>query len=135
MNIDGARTNVIGCLQLCRLISPILIEQSHGLIINISSLAGYRPNASQTAYSTSKAAINAFSEALRDELAPKGVYVMNVAQENVLDDQPFHHFAQSLEAAIERNESELFLSPAKKLLMRLYQFYPELANLKKWVVS
>lgn len=125
------RTNVIGCLQLCRLISPILIEQKHGMIINVSSLAGYNPNGKQTAYSTSKAAINAFSEALRDELAPKGIHVMNIAQQNVLSDQPFRSFAQSLDAAIQRNEAELFLSPAKKWLIRLYSFYPELAALKK----
>ena len=125
------RTNVIGCLQLCRLISPILIEQKHGMIINVSSLAGYSPNGKQTAYSTSKAAVNAFSEALRDELAPKGIHVMNVAQQNVLADQPFRSFAQSLETAIQRNESELFLSVAKKWSMRLYRFYPGLAMLKK----
>ena len=125
------RTNVIGCLQLCRLISPILIEQGQGMIINISSLAGYNPNGRQTVYSTSKAAVNALSEALRDELAPKGIYVMNVAQENVQADERFQHFACSLEAAIQRNESELFLSSSKKWLMRLYKFYPELANFKK----
>ncbi|WP_414549657.1 SDR family NAD(P)-dependent oxidoreductase [Anabaena sp. CCY 0017] len=37
------RTNVIGCLQLCRLVAPIMIEQNQGMIINISSLAGYNP--------------------------------------------------------------------------------------------
>lgn len=125
------RTNVIGCLQLCCLISPIMIEQKHGMIINVSSLAGYNPNGKQTAYSTSKAAVNAFSEALRDELAPKGIHVMNIAQQNVLAEQPFQSFAQRLEAAIQRNESELFLSLAKKWLMRLYRFYPGLAILKK----
>ena len=125
------RTNVIGCLQLCLLLGPILVEQKHGMVVNISSLAGYNPNGKQTAYSTSKAAVNAFSEALRDELAPQGIYVMNVAQENVLADRPFQKFAQSLEVAIQRNESELFLSSAKKWLMRLYRLYPELALLKK----
>lgn len=125
------RTNVIGCLQLCQSISLIMIEQKHGMIINISSLAGYNPNGRQTAYCTSKAAINAFSEALRDELAPQNIYVMNVAQQNVLADQPFRHFAQRLEAAIQRDQSELFLSSAKKWLMRLYKFYPKLSTLKK----
>lgn len=123
------RTNVIGCLQLCRLISPLLEEQ--GMIINISSLAGYNPNGRQTAYCASKAAVNAFSEALRDELAPQGIHVMNVAQENVLADAPFQRFAQRLEAAIQRQEPELFLSASKKWLMRLYKFYPELSSLKK----
>ena len=126
------RTNVTGCLQLCQLISSSMIEQKQGMIINISSLAGYNPNGRQTAYCTSKAAINAFSEALRDELAPRNVHVMNVAQENVLSsDRAFKGFVQSLEVAIQRNESELFLSLTKKWLIRLYRFFPKLATLKK----
>ena len=132
------RTNVIGCLQLCRLVAPIMIEQGQGMIINISSLAGYNPIGSQTVYGSSKAAVNALSIALLDELYPHGIHVMNIAQEGLAIDSvnpshknSFNKFAHILEAAIKNNESELFLSPSKKFLMRLYKFIPEITTFKK----
>jgi 3-oxoacyl-[acyl-carrier protein] reductase len=131
------RTNVIGCFQLCRLIAPSMVSQRGGVIVNISSLAGYNPNAAQTVYSTSKAAVNALSEALRDELAPKGIQVINVAMEVLALDQQkasginVEQFAKRLESAIQKNEYELFLSPFKKWLMRLYKFLPVLPRLKR----
>lgn len=131
------RTNVIGCAQLCYLVAPMMVERGHGMIINISSLAGYNPNGRQTIYSTSKAAVNSFSEALRDELALQGIYIMNVAQECIATGTaitsqqiPFEQFVQRFEAAILRNETEFFLSPGKKFVMRLYKFLPVLSRLK-----
>jgi short-subunit dehydrogenase len=131
------RTNVIGCLQLCRLIAPLMIEQGRGLIVNVSSLAGYKPNPTQTAYSVSKAAVNGLSDALRAELGPKGIQVMNVALASISIDQaprpgqvPVAVFAQRLERAIERDETEVFLSVLTKWLMRLYRFFPALARLR-----
>lgn len=132
------RTNVIGCFQLCRLIAPTMVSQRGGVIVNISSLAGYNPNAAQTVYSTSKAAVNALSEALQDELAPKRIQVINVAMDVLaLDAQKssrqmnVEQFAKLLESAIQKNEHELFLSASKKWLMRLYKFLPALSRLKK----
>lgn len=132
------RTNVIGCFQLCRLIAPMMIEQGHGAIANVSSLAGYNPNPAQTVYSTSKAAVNAMSQALRAELAPQGIKVINIALEALAlgeSSRPgqltVEQFAQLLESAIVRNEPELFLSQSKKWLMRLYKFWPALPNLRR----
>jgi short-subunit dehydrogenase len=115
-----------------------MIEQGQGMIINISSLAGYNPIGSQTVYGSSKAAVNALSIALLDELYPHGIHVMNIAQEGLAIDSvnpshknSFNKFAHILEAAIKNNESELFLSPSKKFLMRLYKFIPEITTFKK----
>lgn len=131
------RTNVIGCLQLSRLVVPMMIERGEGMIVNVSSLAGYKPNPAQTVYSISKAAVNGMSEALRAELSGKGIHVMNVALASVgVEDEPLpgqipvERFAARLERAIAKNETELFLSPITKWLMRLYRFYPPLARLR-----
>jgi short-subunit dehydrogenase len=136
------RTNVIGCFQLCRLIAPTMINRGGGVIVNISSLAGYNPNPAQTVYSTSKAAVNALSEALRDELAPRGIQVINVAMESLNLEQEkvsahitVDQFAKRLELAIEQQENELFLSNSKKWLMRLYKFLPILPRLRRKLKS
>lgn len=135
------RTNVTGCLQLCRHIVPTMIEQGKGMIINISSLAGYNPRGSQTVYSVSKAAVNAVSKALRDELVSKHIHVMNVAQEGLAIDHQdntnklsFHRFSKLLEDAIVEEKAELFLSPKSRLLMRLYGFLPEIASVRNMFV-
>lgn len=136
------RANVTGCLQLCRLVAPIMMEQGGGTIVNISSLAGYKPNPAQTVYSVSKAAVNAIAEALRSDLGSKGIRLMNVALASVAAEGPpaegppkpgqvpVAEFAKRLEEAIRRDETELFLSPLTKWLMRLYRFYPPLARLR-----
>jgi hypothetical protein len=63
---------------------------------------------------------------------------MNIAQEGLTTDSvdglhknSFNKFGGILETAIKNNEAELFLSPAKKFLMRLYKFIPEIATFKK----
>lgn len=137
--IDGLiRTNVTGCLQLCRLLVPEMIPCGGGMIVNISSLAGYKTNPGQTVYSISKAAVNAISESLRVELSDKGIHVMNVALSSVAagytpksGQMPVAQFARILERAMQRRTKELYLSPLTKWLMRLYHFYPPLSRLRK----
>lgn len=136
--IEGLiRTNVTGALQLSRLVAPLMTEKGRGMIVNISSLAGYKPNTAQTVYSVSKSAVNAMSEALRADLGPRGIRVMNVALASVGTDHdtapgqtPVATFAHALLRAIEKEDEELFLSAASKWLMRLYKFYPPLARLR-----
>lgn len=128
------RANVIGCLQLCRLIIPMMLENNRGMIINISSLAGYNPSGNKTAYSTSKAAINSFSEALRKELESTGIVVMNVAQQGVSTDEnrwgfPFDKFIRRFESAIRKDKPEMFLSFKGRILMKMYSIFPSLSYL------
>lgn len=67
-------TNILGPLELTRLLLPGL-RKRHGRIIWIGSLAGRIALPFQAAYSASKAAMAAFSDALRLELRPFGVEV------------------------------------------------------------
>lgn len=57
---------------------PYLKKSGGGKIINISSIASIIPIPFQTAYSASKAAINAFTMALRNEVAPFNIKVCAV---------------------------------------------------------
>src|SRR6185503_6829828 len=61
-------TNLSGVFYSCHAAIPHLKRRGNGWIINISSLAGKNPFAGGAAYCASKAALNAFSEALMQEV-------------------------------------------------------------------
>ncbi|MGE5546909.1 MAG: SDR family oxidoreductase [Solirubrobacterales bacterium] len=62
------RTNLMGTVHGCRAVLPIFREQKHGVIINVSSLAGTIGQPEISAYVTSKWAIRGLSECLRMEV-------------------------------------------------------------------
>lgn len=68
-------TNLTGVFNTCHAALPHLRAAGHGYIINISSLAGANPFAGGAAYCASKAGLNAFSEALMQELRYDNVRV------------------------------------------------------------
>jgi NAD(P)-dependent dehydrogenase (short-subunit alcohol dehydrogenase family) len=61
-------TNLTGVFNACHAALPHLRRRGGGFIINISSLAGSNPFAGAAAYCASKAGLNAFSEALMQEV-------------------------------------------------------------------
>ncbi len=129
------RTNVTGTLQLTRLVIPLMVNRPHAAIINMSSLAGYKPNPTQTVYSITKTAVNGMSDALRSELGGQGIQVINAALSsvNVEGGQnpggvPFDIVARKIEEAVRRGQDEVYLSSVSKWLMRLYKFFPALAK-------
>ncbi|MGI0100961.1 MAG: SDR family NAD(P)-dependent oxidoreductase [Candidatus Micrarchaeaceae archaeon] len=68
-------TNFFGCARMVREVLPIMRAQKSGSIINVSSLADTIPMPFQGAYATSKAALFAYSEVLRQEVKGFGVKV------------------------------------------------------------
>ena len=54
------------------------LRQARGLIVAVSSVAGYTPLIARTGYAASKHALHGFFESLRTELAPDGIDVMMV---------------------------------------------------------
>jgi 3-oxoacyl-[acyl-carrier protein] reductase len=72
MTVDGWQqvidTNLSGVFYCCHAALPHLRRRGGGWIINISSLAGKNPFAGGAAYCASKAGLNAFSEALMQEV-------------------------------------------------------------------
>lgn len=70
--------NVFGWLRVIQRVVPHMRERRKGTIVTVSSLAGKFSIPYQSHYSASKHAIEAFSEALRQELRPFGVRVTSV---------------------------------------------------------
>jgi NAD(P)-dependent dehydrogenase (short-subunit alcohol dehydrogenase family) len=70
-------TNLTGVFLCCRASIPHLRRQG-GWIVNISSLSSKNPFPNGAAYSASKAALNAFSEALMQEVRYDGIRVAYV---------------------------------------------------------
>jgi short-subunit dehydrogenase len=69
--------NFFGAVNCTRAALPHLVA-GRGLIVVISSVAGYTPLIARTAYSASKHALHGFFDSLRTELEPSGVDVMIV---------------------------------------------------------
>jgi 3-oxoacyl-[acyl-carrier protein] reductase len=75
---DVIETNLTGVFNACRVALPHLRRRGGGFIINISSLSGTNPFAGAAAYCASKAGLNAFSEALMQEVRYDGIRVSYV---------------------------------------------------------
>ncbi|KAL5118200.1 NADPH-dependent 1-acyl dihydroxyacetone phosphate reductase [Pleosporales sp. CAS-2024a] len=71
------QANVFSVMRMCKEFTPLLIE-AKGTIVQTGSVAGVMPYAWGAPYNASKAALHAFSDTLRVELAPLGVRVVNV---------------------------------------------------------
>ncbi|WP_397459561.1 SDR family oxidoreductase [Pseudomonas asplenii] len=82
-------TNVFAVVGVTRALLPAL-RRSRGLVVNIGSVSGVLVTPFAGAYCASKAAVHALSDALRMELAPFGVRVMEV-QPGAIDT----HFAKN----------------------------------------
>ena len=68
--------NVITLTDLCHLYIPDMITQGGGGIINVGSMASLSPIPYASVYSSSKAYVLMFSEAIRYEYQEKGIKVM-----------------------------------------------------------
>ena len=71
-------TNLTGVFNACHAAIPHLRRRGGGYIINISSLAGKNPFKGAGAYCASKAGLNAFSEALMQEVRYDNIRVSYV---------------------------------------------------------
>jgi short-subunit dehydrogenase len=69
--------NFFGAVHCTKAALPHLLA-ARGLVIAISSVAGYTPLIARTGYAASKHAMHGFFESLRTEVAPEGVGVMMV---------------------------------------------------------
>jgi NADP-dependent 3-hydroxy acid dehydrogenase YdfG len=68
--------NLLSAMYLSKAVLPGMHSRKDGHIVNVSSSAGrFIGSGGNSAYSASKHAVNAFSESLRQELAPLGIRV------------------------------------------------------------
>ncbi len=70
--------NFFSILVLTRGLLPLLKRSTRPTLLTVSSVVSWRAIARLSAYSASKAAVNGFVEAIRVELAPLGIRVVNV---------------------------------------------------------
>lgn len=69
------QVNVLGLMYLTQRIAIRMIDQGHGELMNLASLAGKIATADYAVYGATKAAIIAFSHSLRMELKKTGVHL------------------------------------------------------------
>lgn len=74
----GFDVNVFGMVAMCQAVVPGMKARGGGRIINMSSIAGVLSGPMTAPYAMTKHAVEAFSKALRDELAPYGIDVTKV---------------------------------------------------------
>jgi short-subunit dehydrogenase len=67
--------NLMGAVNAVHAVLPKMLEQGHGQLVAISSLAGFRGLPRSAAYSASKAAMTAFFESVRLDVKRKGIDV------------------------------------------------------------
>jgi len=72
-------TNLLGVHRVCRAVLPAMRARGRGLVVNVGSIGGEVALPFQGFYSASKAALAAYSAALRMEAAPFGVDVTLLA--------------------------------------------------------
>jgi NAD(P)-dependent dehydrogenase (short-subunit alcohol dehydrogenase family) len=80
--------NLMGVVHGCHVFAPRLVAQGEGHIVNTASVGGFLAGPDLDVYCTTKFAVVGFSEALRMELAPKGVGVSILCPGQVLTRLP-----------------------------------------------
>jgi 3-oxoacyl-[acyl-carrier protein] reductase len=85
--------NVLGVYNSARAVSPEMLERGRGRIVITGSGAGYLPGASNTGYTSSKAAVNRLGETLANELAETPVRVFLISPGLVRTEMTEGHFA------------------------------------------
>ncbi len=77
--LKAFETNFHGPIRMMKAVLPQMREQGHGLIINITSIAGYMGLPFRGVYSASKGALEIITEAMRMETREFGITITNLA--------------------------------------------------------
>tara|TARA_B100001250_G_scaffold370223_1_gene354234 strand:- start:652 stop:1401 length:750 start_codon:yes stop_codon:yes gene_type:complete len=112
-----------GTFNCCKSVSPYMIKNDYGRIVNIASIAGKEGNPNASAYSAAKAAVIALTKSLGKELADYNIAVNCVtpaaAKTKIFDQISEEHINYMLSKI-----------PRKRFLK-----VDELASLVSWLVS
>ena len=77
--MDQLDTNFLGAARMVQAVLPRMLERRSGRIINISSIGGEVGLPMNAAYSASKFALEGYTESLRQELLPLGLYACTIS--------------------------------------------------------
>ncbi len=107
--------NFLSVVRMNKSLLPLMISQKSGVIINISTGAAKQPIWEMTmSYSSAKAALNAYSKALANELGPKGVRV-NVVSPGLVKTPLMMEFIENLAQSSNSTVDDAFNSMMEKV--------------------
>lgn len=107
--------NFLSVVRINKSLLPVMITQKSGVIINISTGAAKQPIWEKTmSYSSAKAALNAYSKALANELGPKGIRV-NVVSPGVVKTQLMLDFIENIAKSSNITVDEAFKAVMDKV--------------------
>lgn len=149
MDFDRVNTiidvNLSGVINTFEAALEIMLPQKSGHLVAISSVAGLAGMPGTPAYSTSKAAVNAFCESLAIRLNPDNIHVTSLlpgfidtplargTQEN-LDQQPFvlspEEAAKFCIKAITRKKTRYIFPIQMRMVATLFSFIPKTIYVK-----
>lgn len=144
---DMFAVNTFASMNFCRLIGGKMKQQGTGHLINVVSMSGHMATAKSSIYSATKFAMIGYSDTLRLELAPHGVFVTTINpgpvataffdqadpdgsyQESV---KAFtlsaEHVARHIIAIMGKNKRELNMPMVLNLAHKAYTLFPTLAD-------
>lgn len=116
--------NFFGMVNMNRAVVPLMRQAGRGRIVNLSSVAAPVPIPFQAYYSATKAAVNAYSMALANELRPFGVTVCAVmpgdirtgftaARKKIVTGDDIYHGRISRSVQRMEHDEETGMEPAK----------------------
>jgi clavulanate-9-aldehyde reducatase len=99
--------NLLGLLYCTHAALPIMGEQGSGHIVNVSSVAGRFATMGAAVYNLTKFGVNAFSEGLRQEVAPANVKITVIEPGFVATELQGHNTHPMVVEAIDRMRKEI----------------------------
>lgn len=142
-------TNFFGAIDCMQAVAPLFKAQGSGTIINISSVVGHLPVPYMGAYSATKHALNAVSQAARMELESSGIRVISICPgyvqtsfgTNTVKGTDGKRLGESLRRGISpercaravvraylRGSREVFVPWHGRLVIRLYELFPQVVE-------
>ncbi len=128
--------NYGGAVRVTRALLPSFVERRAGVVVNVSSLLGSIASPTTASYCASKAALEAWSFALRAELARFHIAVSVFVSPHTDTDMgravrfdgvyslPVDYTARELVRAIDRAPRKYVASPVYRWLLRLGRWFP-----------
>ncbi|CAM4335566.1 SDR family NAD(P)-dependent oxidoreductase [Paenibacillus tarimensis] len=140
-------TNYLGIVRCTKAVLPVFLQQGHGQIVNVASMAGKIGTAKSTAYTATKHAVLGFTNALRAEMKDRGITVSAVNPGPI--DTPFftkadpegtyvrnvkafmmkpERVAAAILKVIDKGIAEVDIPLSAAAGIKLYQLFPRLAD-------
>ncbi|WP_318345514.1 SDR family oxidoreductase [Flagellimonas baculiformis] len=131
------RLNFMAAVRINKALLPTMIAQKNGVVINISTGAAKQPFWEMTmSYSSAKAALNAYSKALANEVGSKGIRV-NVVSPGVVRTPLMMEFIENIAQSSNISSDEAFASVLETVGVPMQRMADpdEIANLVAFLVS